>query len=435
AVSAKISAVLRERPKTRWLLVPKGQRPRDLLDPRVVEVATLDEAAERIFGEELLTAGPIAGVNIEALIRRGVDLYEKASRFAEADTLFEVALRAIEAHRKELGDSTAHARDEILARWRLASSQVHRGKIEAALEAFSRTSELAEALWEKDAIEPRLYFGLQSNWAVALRDAWRYDEADALLTAILGEERRLRVGARELARTLGNRGELRTFAGRFENARVDLRASLEALRQAYPDEIPRALYTLGNLELASGNANAARRHYDAGLTRNKATQTGAARNEVFLRYGRARAYLAEGNAMAAIADCDRVLAQAHGDNAYPAQRLLALRGQARLRLGDHTTGHDDLQRAGDAVGDAGPLLAFGRRLAHAHLAIALLEENDDAHGARVAELVEGIAHTMDAVLGLPTDLAPKLRTQASALPQSALALAELLRHTIHLFPY
>jgi tetratricopeptide (TPR) repeat protein len=437
-VPAKLEAVLREAPRAERVLLPKGQLPSELRgragEITLIEVASLDEAVGALFGDHARAVAPVAGINIEALVRRGVELYEKANRFELARCLLEAALDAIEARRESLGDPSLHRADELSARWRRASALVHAGEVELALDAFAEAGALAEQLWEAEALEPTTYLGLRGSWAVALRDAFRWDEAEGLLESTIATQRQLRVGQRDLGRTLGNLGELRTLIGKHAEARADLEASRAALEVAYPEELPRALCYLGNLERAAGDLDAARARFDEGLALNTRVQTAAAANEAFLRYGRARARLEAGDAAGALEDCAAALEGPLGAALYPGRRLLIVAGLARLALGEREAGREDLRHAGDDLGEASSLIAFGCALGHAELARDLLAEDPRRHQRTMRELVGLVAESAAAVVGLPAELVDALRDATRRQPGAEM-LEALLRRAIASFPY
>lgn len=432
-VRQKVRSALRERPTLRLLLVPAGQEPAGVDDARVMPVSDLAEAVELVFGDEALERWPESGVNIEALLRRGVELYEKAARFDEAEVVLAATLAAIAARREARGDGSLHVADEVVARWRRASVLVHRGEVEASLTAFAAAMPLATKLWQARTLDASTFLGLHNSYAVALRDAFRYDEADALLTTTLATQDALRVGERERARTLGNRGELRGFAGRYVEARADLEASRAALARSYPDELPRAACYLGNLELSAGEPETALTHYDAGLATNEDVQTGAERNAAFLRYGRARALLALSRHDQARAEADRAVA---AGGLYPGRLALAVRGRAAWALGDREAGQADLLAAAQTEDIEGSLLAFGCALARAHLALALLDEvdGDVNHEADVAALLAPLRSALSA------SRHPAGETHCDGLKRALAAddvatLRAVLHGIVALFPY
>lgn len=432
-VRQKVRSALRERPTLRLLLVPGGQEPAGVDDARVMSVSNLAEAVELVFGDEALERWPESGVNIEALLRRGVELYEKAARFDEAEVVLAATLTAIAARREARGDGSLHVADEVVARWRRASVLVHRGEVEAALTAFAAAMPLATKLWEARTLDASTFLGLHNSYAVALRDAFRYAEADALLTTTLAAQDSLRVGERERARALGNRGELRGFVGRYDEACADLEASRAALVRSYPDELPRAECYLGNLELSAGEPETALTHYDAGLAANENVQTGAERNAAFLRYGRARALLALSRHDEARAEADRAM---EAGGLYPGRLAHAVRGRAAWALGDREAGKADLIAAAQTDDIDGSLLAFGCALARAHLALALLDEADadEDHEGDVAALLAPLRSALTALAH------PAGETHLDGLKRALDAddvatLRNVLSGIVALFPY
>ena len=391
-VEAKVRCALREVPAVGPILVPFG-REEDERQPGVLQAATVGDLVGHALGK--IPAG--AALDIEGTVALGEHLYLKAGRPVAASAALAVALHGIRLRRARGEDPRRLRREELICLWRLGAVKTHQGRVTAALELLAPARALAEELWAEGEVDPADYFGLAGNLAILLRDTLRLDQAEALLLATLDQQRALRQDRRGQARTLGNLGELWTIMGKHEQAEQALNEALSALHGSYPDEVPRELCYLGNLEMSRGRAEQALAHYDQGLEQNKTVTYGAGLNEVFLRHGRARALLALGRVSDAEAEAERVLELTHEDQPYPRQLSLMTRGLARLERGKIEQGREDLLRAADPTHAGGALLRFGLATSLARLYLHLIKANEPARALAVAaDFVAQAAPYLDA---------------------------------------
>ncbi|MBW2733751.1 MAG: hypothetical protein JRH20_15290, partial [Deltaproteobacteria bacterium] len=236
-LAKKAASAFRERPLLEKLVVPK-EGSENLQDPRIVRVSTIAELIASVFGQDALTATEANRADIEGLVRKGIDLYEKHNNFAAAETLFEAALAAIAVQRE--GGERTFRQEEFVVLWRLGSSLIHRGAVERSTELFARADALGAQLWDEQAIAPREFLGYRATRAVLLRDSYQYEKAEATLHETLKLQRSLRQGKRQLAKTLGNLGELLSFRGKFQQAERALVEAKDYLEASYREELPRA---------------------------------------------------------------------------------------------------------------------------------------------------------------------------------------------------
>ena len=391
AAEAKVRCALREAPGRALVMVPSSCV--DVQQPEVSPAATVAMLVQRTLGE--LPAG--AALDIEGTVTLGEHLYLKAGRPLAASAALSVALDGIHQRRTQGEDPRHLRREELTCLWRLGAVQTHLGQERAALELLTPARALAEELWAEGEVDPADYFGVAGSLAVLLRDTLRLEQAEALLLATLDEQRALRQDRRHQARTLGNLGELWTIMGKHEQAAQVLTEALLALQDSYPDEVPRELCYLGNLELSRGDAEQALVCYEQGLEQNKTVTYGARLNETFLGHGRARALLALGRAVDAEAQAQRVLDLTPDEQPYPRQLSLMTRGLARLELGRIEQGREDLVRAADATQASGALLRFGLATSLARLSLHLMGAGELAWALTVAaEFVTQAAPYLDA---------------------------------------
>ena len=425
-IQAKVSCAVRELGAAARVLVPprtelSGARP----------VSSVAELVAEVLGE--LPAGSGA-VDIEGTVALGEHLYAKAGRPAAASAALTVALDAIH-HQRALGDDARHLRrEELTCLWRLGSIRTHQGDVTAALALLHEGRALAEQLWDEQEVEPADYFGLAGTLAVLLRDTLRHGEAEALLLRTLDEQRSLRQTRRAQARTLGNLGELWTILGEHARAEQALTEALAMVEHSYPDEVPRELCYLGNLELSRGAPDAALARYDQGLSHNLAVQYGALENEAFLRHGRARALLQLGRPEEAEQEADRVLALMPAQRPYPRQLSLQVRGVARLESKDMDAGYHDLREAADTTHVHGALLRFGVATALAVLSDRLLQAGQRTEAVQAAaDFVALAAELLDAHHdpGWSTHMLQLLEGQGADTE----TLAAALSRAAALFPY
>jgi len=286
-------------------------------------------------------------------------------------------------------------------------------------------------------VNPQAYLGFRGSEAVLLRDLFRYDEAEALLRETLSLQRELHQDRREIARTLGNLGELLTLRGRYPEAEAVLQEALGCLRSAYPDEVPRELCYLGNLRLRRADAGAALECYREGLSANRTVGAGAARNEAFLRYGMVRALCRLGLGESAVQQADLALELLPADEPFPRQRILEHRGLALLSLGAWDEGRVDLRHAADLTHVPRGLLRLGAASALAALARHLLLTTGGAALTEVDGSLERIAVILAEVPGLAPgpSLGRRLHALSPGRREDREALPPLLEEVAGLFPY
>ncbi len=417
---AKAACALRERPQGMVALPPGAGGPEH---PRVIRPATLAELVAAVLGPLPASAGP---VDIMGSVHRGEWLYKKAGRTAAARALLEHCLGAIRQGRADGADPRRFRREELICLWRIGSCLTHQGDEAGALSYLREAGELAELLWAEQEVAPEQYFGVAGSAAVLLRDTLKYGQAEAVLLRTLQRQRDLHQDRRQQARTMGNLGELWTFMGKFHEAEQILGEALESLQASYPDEAPRELCYLGNCALAAGDPALALQRHDRGLRENLDVEYGREANEVFLRYGRARALLALGQLSEAAAEADRVLESTSADQPFPRQLCLKVRGLCRLAGGEQEAGAADLRQAADPTHAPGALLRFGLATALAHLALHHLDAGDQEQGHLAArQFITQAAPYLDAHHD-PTWSKQALAAKDPGPP---------LRQAIKLFPY
>ena len=428
-IEEKTAAALRERPLAR-VLVPARQAA-SVADPRVQGIESLDGLLRELFGPDA-RAGAAGPLDVEGTVRVGVELYEKRGSFALAHEVLGLALEAIEQERGRRGEPTLHRTEEVLALWRGGSSLIHLGDLEGALARFDRALPLAERLWERGEIDPRTFLGLRGNLAVLHRDRFEHAAAEALLLENLSQQRALRQDRRELAKTLGNLGELYTFMERFEEAEARLEEALDALRAVYPDEVPRELCYLGNLHLRRADPLRALACYEEGLERNRQVTHGRLANEVFLRYGLTRAHQRLNEAARAERQASRALALLESGELYPRQLILKERGLARLARGRWDEGVRDLEAAADRTHARGELAALAAATALGELALAQIARGQADGGLDRARRFRAEGRRGLSRMCPPPELEALDRALDGA---DAGALTTLLRAILDRFPY
>jgi len=425
-LEAKVCCALRERGDGARVLVPAG----GAAPPGAEPVSSVAGLARAVLGE--LPPGSHQSVDIEGTVALGVHLLLKAGRPRSARAALQVALDAIGQRRAAGEDPRRLRREELICRWRLGALQTHRGELSAALAMLEPARALAETLWQEQEVDPADYLGLAGTVAVLLRDTLRFDQAEALLLRTLDEQRALRQDRRARARTLGNLGELWTITGQHSRAEAALVEALEILRASYPDEAPRELCYLGNLELCRDADAAGLERFDQGLEENQAVQHGARANEAFLRHGRARALLGLGRLEEAEAEAERVLELQPIEQPYPRQLALQTRGLARLARGDHEQGRRDLRDAADPTHTPGALLGFGFATALARLSLHLLEREEREQAlATAADFVARSAAYLDAFHHPGWSAGMEALIEGEELE----ALKEALAAAVEIFPY
>lgn len=433
ALEAKVKAALRERPTLRAVIVPAGSDP-TLADDRVVQVETLAELLAAVFGPAVLEAFPRSALDVEGTVRLAVELYEKLNAFVAALEMFEATLVAIDARRQETGAGGLYRIEEFVSLWRAGSCLIHLGDTDGAAERLLRAQDIGAELWRGGDLAPQAYLGFRGTLAVQLRDAYRYEEAEQLLEETLQLQRELRQSKREVAKTLGNLGELWTLMGKHERAEEALSDALAAISDVYPDEVPRELCYLGNLYLRRGEVDRALAFYEKGLAANRPVEYGREANEGFLRYGLVRALVGLGRLEEAVCEADAALALLPETNPYPRQLILKHRGLARIALGEREGGDADLRAAADLAFVRGPLLRFGFSTALAELALELLDRREPGAAEEARALLAQFAALAAEVPGLPADKRSALAEAVAAFTDAG-QIARATREVMALFPY
>jgi tetratricopeptide (TPR) repeat protein len=455
AVEEKLRAVFRERPGLSSVYVPAGQAPSD---DRAREVGTLAEMIDLVFGREATSSLPAKAISVEATVRRGLHLYEKSNDFTAARYVLESALDAIRGHRGEDVAPDRYRLEEFLCLWRLASCLVQLGDTEAAGGLYEEARPLGATLWREQILDPRHHLGFMGNLAVYLRDVYRFEDAERLLVDTIQSQRMLRQSKRELARTLGNLGELRTMMGswlkrsvgiddrkranegvgvvgdevraepdfacnradvmaqaedKFRQAAADLQEALEMIEAVYADEVPREYCYLGNLALARDEPERALELHRKGLSANETVEIGRERNEWFLGYGIVRALIASERYTAAVEEAHDVAVRIPAHEPYPRQLILRYAGQGLLACGKTERGKDVLLKAADLTFAQGALVRFGLSCALGDLAIHLLSEGDESARKEAVEHAAAFAARAEAVPGL--DVAKGLSARVDEL--------------------
>jgi tetratricopeptide (TPR) repeat protein len=396
-LAAKLEVAQREAPGLE-VLVPAANVALPI--PGLRGAATLDELLAAVFGPEALEAAGLDALELEAEVRLGVELYEKRQSFAAAEEVLCAALDGIAARRRREGPEVLRV-EEFLALWRAGSARVHLGDPEGASDLLGRARWLGDELFDRGELNPQLYLGSRGNFAVLLRDLGRPGDAEALLRENLHLQRELRQDKRELARSLGNLGEVLGVLGRYPEAEAALEEALAYLRAVYPDEVPRELCYLGDLELRRGEPERALARYQAGLEENRSVESGCEANQSFLRYGQVRALAALGRPEAALRIGRRELAALPAHRPYPRQLLLKHLGLCELTLGEDAQGRRTLEAAADLRFARGALARFAFSTARGELALHLLAQGERAparqEASRFAEasrdLLDGLWRT------------------------------------------
>lgn len=441
---AKVRCARRERPLLRRILVPVSgglDESSSRGDQRICPVAGLDQLLEQVFGgegETTSTTPRAAAVDVEGTVRLGVELYEKIGSFSAAHQVLGTALAAIGERRTAAKDPALFRVEEFLGLWRQGSCLVHQGDPFGARSLLSRARALGDQLWEAGELDPRDHFGSRGNLAVLHRDLFDYEAAEHLLLETLQQQRALRQDKRQIAKTLGNLGELWTFTGELERAEQALSEALAALRSVYPDEVPRELCYLGNLHLRRCDPAQAGACFEEGLAANQQVTYGRERNEAFLRYGLAQAHLAAGRPVSAVRQADRALSRLEPTQVHPRQFILKVRGLARLALGEEEQGRADLLEAADLTYVEGPLARLGVSTALAALALHLIEQRDHPEATRTARrFIAQAGPLLDpmARAGGEPDLRARLEQILDAEPGAEAALEHLLGFVLEQFPY
>jgi tetratricopeptide (TPR) repeat protein len=434
-LAEKVATVLRERPRTRLLFVPIQQL--SCTDSRIIAVDDVEALFRGVFGKDALRALPPRRLHIEALVKRGVELYEKHNNFDATIVVMRQALEVIE-QRREAGDG-GHRTDELTALWRLGSALTHRGQIDDASDVFARGDALAEQLWEAELLPPETYFGYRGNRALLLRDTYRYADAERLLRDTLAGQRRARQEQRMQAKTLGNLGELLGFMGRLDEARSLLQQALSYLERSYRDEVPRAHCNLGNLLLRARDARGALEAFERGLAANRQVGYGYRANERYLRYGESRACLALGQPERAKRVATIGIEHCEINAPFPRQLLIACQGLSNVLCGELDAAEALLREAGETSQADGAMLRFGLSTSLGHCALALLDNvaGPRARGAAVVELLRQLCEAARPLEELP-EVSPLTARIESLLHDPARYSAELrakVVQLIRLFPY
>jgi tetratricopeptide (TPR) repeat protein len=435
-LEAKVECALRERPGLAQVIVPQ-EGGHDFDDPRVIVLGDLPALLTAVFGPDALAAEPRpAAVDVEGTVRAGLELYEKAGAFGAAYEVLGAARRAIAA-RRGADRGVLHRVEEFHCLWRQGACLIHRGDPFGARELLQQARALGDELWDAGELDPRAHFGCRGNHAVLLRDLFDYAGAEALLEQTLAQQRALRQDKRELAKTLGNLGELWTFAGDVERAEQALEQALESLEAVYPDEVPRELCYLGNLHLRRGDAERAEACYQRGLRANEGVTYGQARNEVFLRYGLARVALARARPARGrleVAQAQALLADEL--EPYPRQFLQRVDGLCLLELGREAEGIARLERAADATHVHGPLAQLGVSLARAELARHRLRAGELEDAWRAARtFVEAAGPLLDSMCGADYRGALQVLLESGPGEERRSALDAALALAVERFPY
>lgn len=439
--ATKLRTIARELPAVSRIVAPDHPELGEESSPRaeleLVEVAGAEELLRLAFGEGALRAPPDEAINLEANLLRGIALYEKEGAAVAAAALLQQVLALISSRRAAREDDALYRREEFLALWRTAAARSQLGDVAGALALVERTAPLASDLWRTERIDATSYLGFNGTRALVLRDTFRFEEAEALLEESLEQQRKMRVGKREMARTLGNLGELRTFSRRFAAAEEALTQALAYLEEAYVEEVPRALCYLGNLALARGDISGALERYADGLRRNQGVEIAAAINESYLRYGQLRALFRCDAFREVETLATETLSAIDPQRPYPRQMILMIRGRARLALGQREAGYEDLERSTRHEAAEGALMRFGLALGHLHRARKLIAEGATERLEAIREACEPLRHALLSLAAYPRrdQYDAALKTLVEELPQSAegldQALAEILAH----FPY
>jgi tetratricopeptide (TPR) repeat protein len=207
----KISALLRERPRVRRLLVAEGQT---MLPEayaaglEIIPLADISDALELLFGGfdfTPLVAVPCDLTEEVCLVEEDYRKYRFAACHANASRLLEEPRLAPAARFRAL--------------WFRGGCRCHFGRVDEALEDFSQARELYEN--DPDLIDLADYARMRNNLGVSLMDVFRFDEALEVFT----ENREIleRCGARAVlkAENLSSMSQLYCARGCHHEA-VDL---------------------------------------------------------------------------------------------------------------------------------------------------------------------------------------------------------------------
>ena len=408
-VAEKITACLRERPEVTKIIVlstkpipgPYGT------DKRMVQVNSLDQAVEAVWGPDWNEKISPPALNVYAALDKAQYTYDKERNHEKALERFSLLGKFFDKN------TQFPARYRFVCDWRMASCHTHIGTDAEAGKLLERWVPHLETLWQQDELRTEDYVNFFASYGVHLQDQFAFSQAVEVLEKVIAQTRDIRVYQLERAKLMGTFGQVLMFHHQFDRAEQELLTAYELIED---EEKPRECTYLGQLYILWRYYDKARTWLDKGLALNARLILPKRRsgNAIFNGVWRARLLYEQGQYDEAIAEADTVLAL--NPYVYPGCLAQKWRGLAHLAKGEHEDGLEFLRKSYTLSVDPQKTIAVVQETARIELLKHILDKQHTC-SKDISEHVEALLKTLEVFSKTHPHFVHELHDELSQLQQ------------------
>ena len=341
----KLAALHRERHYIARVLVSDRQVLPQTLPPGITicPVKTLEQAIGELFPD------PIPFSSVDALLDLTAEILKIESLYVEyfLDSCIQYASNVIEHLEDKSRKKTLPDQQRIPALfacyWRRGSCWCHKGDIRRAFDDLKKAIQLGRPVQGKPQyVDYTKYLNCRINFAVTLKDVFRYPEAEAEHRGIQDEMERGHVTDTEYAKNLSAWSQLSLAQGKYLDAEA---LQKKAIQKIKPEERYRNLGYLAQIYFRSGRLDLAKKQLDHARSRlNELSEEIRQRNLPFFHWFFSefcyrQASISKGSKRQIWMDSlEKVVDQYREVNSYTHALVYKFGGLARLLQGDEAIG-------------------------------------------------------------------------------------------------
>jgi hypothetical protein len=268
SIDEKIEALGRERYFIERIFVSHDQQfKKKISSLRLVRFETVKDALYEVFPDKIKRLSFPARIDIQKEKDLIADQYRKSLYTACIDNT-EALIRYIESKKDPLRDKEISALFTCF--WRKGCSHCHKGEVSSTINYLKKS----EKLYQKHPgkIDEKDYFNSQINYAVALKDIFRYPEAEKIHLKIQDEMQRRNIVDRIKGKNFSSLSQLYLAQQRFSEAEKFQNKAIRLIRD--DDKYRNVSYLAqvyvrkGDLKKADKKLNQAKQLYNEAGERN-----------------------------------------------------------------------------------------------------------------------------------------------------------------------
>ncbi len=236
SLERKIKAIKREAWQVQRFIVSNSQQfPQHLRDEiSVNQLSNLEQALEMVFPQKINLAATIAQIDLKQEIGRIRTLYNEYLIDTAIDLATDLICYLKSPQQKEHIPPETRLPALFTCLWRRGSCRCHQGQTRPAFEDLKRAQNLFHRSPGK--IPPEDYSGCCINFAVTLKDVFRYQEAEALHHEIKSEMEQSRRPDYEQAKNLSSLSQMYLAQNRLDEA---IQYQEQAIKKMNQEEVHR----------------------------------------------------------------------------------------------------------------------------------------------------------------------------------------------------